>query len=123
LNRLPGATDDEAHGYPPGSLWLAPDGEVYVSKQANAGQAVWAAVSAPLPCDIAVTVLCAGTRILKTGYAGSAFQVIRASDGRARDIGFVNGELDTATLDPFCQETVCRVVTWYDQSGEANHLT
>jgi hypothetical protein len=40
------------------------------------------------------------------------------------DIGFdSNGKLDLATLATFCNGTVGRVVTWYDQSSNANHAT
>ena len=44
----------------------------------------------------------------------------RASDNTTQSIGFVNNELDTASLESFCSGTDGFVTTWYDQSGNAN---
>ena len=56
-------------------------------------------------------------RLLQTAYTGSAIRVRRASDNTEQDIGFVNNQLDTATLTTFCSGTNGFVKTWYDQSG------
>ena len=62
-------------------------------------------------------------RQLRGGYTGSAFRVRRDSDDAEQDIGFVNNELDTASLETFCSGTDGFVVTWYDQiSGTPNNF-
>ena len=62
-------------------------------------------------------------RLLDTSYTGDAIVVRRASDNTTQNIGFVNNELDTATLESFCSGTDGFVTTWYDQSGNANNAT
>jgi len=56
-------------------------------------------------------------RQLSSTYSGDAIVVRRASDNTTQSIGFVNNELDTATLESFCSGTDGFVTTWYDQSG------
>jgi hypothetical protein len=60
---------------------------------------------------------------LFTTYTGYAIRVRRSSDNAEQDIGFVGGELDTASLTTFCSGTDGFVTTWYDQSGNANNAT
>ena len=62
-------------------------------------------------------------RLLDSTYSGNAIKVRRASDNTEQDIGFVNNELDTSSLETFCTGTDGFVTTWYDQSGNANNLT
>jgi hypothetical protein len=62
-------------------------------------------------------------RKLSTAYTGSAIRVRRSSDSTEQDIGFVNNELDTASLKSFCSATNGFVTTWYDQSGSARNAT
>ena len=62
-------------------------------------------------------------RKLNSSYSGSAIGVRRASDNSTLSIGFVNNELDTATLNSFCNGTDGFVTTWYDQSGNGYDLT
>jgi hypothetical protein len=62
-------------------------------------------------------------RLLRVGYTGSAIRVRRASDNTEQNIGFINGELDVATLESFCSGTNGFVTTWYDQSGNARDAT
>lgn len=62
-------------------------------------------------------------RLLDNTYTGDAIVVRRASDNTTQSIGFVNNELDTATLETFCSGTDGFVTTWYDQSGNANNAT
>ena len=59
-------------------------------------------------------------RLLDNTYTGDAIVVRRASDNTTQNIGFVNNELDTATLESFCSGTDGFVTTWYDQSGNGN---
>lgn len=56
-------------------------------------------------------------RLLTSTYTGDAIEVRRASDNTTQDIGFVNNELDTTSLESFCSGTNGFVTTWYDQSG------
>ena len=62
-------------------------------------------------------------RQLSSTYSGDAIVVRRASDNTTQSIGFVNNELDTATLESFCSGTDGFVTTWYDQSGNGNDAT
>ena len=65
-------------------------------------------------------------RLLDCDYAGSAIRVRRSSDNTEQDIGFVNGNLDTASLKTFVGTGGTDdgfVVTWYDQSGNGSNVT
>jgi len=62
-------------------------------------------------------------RRLSSTYTGDAIVVRRASDNTTQSIGFVNNELDTASLESFCAGTDGFITTWYDQSGSGNHMT
>jgi hypothetical protein len=62
-------------------------------------------------------------RKLRTAYTGNAIRVRRASDNTEQNIGFVNNELDTASLTSFCSGTNGFVTTWYDQSGNGRNAT
>lgn len=62
-------------------------------------------------------------RQLSSTYSGDAIVVRRASDNTTQAIGFVNNELDTASLETFCSGTDGFVTTWYDQSGNSNNAT
>ena len=59
-------------------------------------------------------------RLLDNTYTGDAIVVRRSSDNTTQNIGFVNNELDTASLESFCSGTDGFVTTWYDQSGNGN---
>jgi hypothetical protein len=61
-------------------------------------------------------------RKLRNFYVGDAIIVRRASDNTTQSIGFVNGELDTASLESFCAGTDGFVTTWFDQSGNENDV-
>jgi hypothetical protein len=62
-------------------------------------------------------------RLLRSAYTGNAIRVRRASDNTEQNIGFVNNELDTASLTSFCSGTNGFVTTWYDQSGNGRDAT
>jgi len=55
-------------------------------------------------------------RKLRTNYNGACIRVRRSSDNAEQDIGFVNNELDTASLLSFVGSGSGFVKTWYDQS-------
>lgn len=59
-------------------------------------------------------------RQLDNDYAGYAIQVRRSSDGTTSNIGFVGGQLDTASLSAFAAGGNAFVTTWYDQVGSAH---
>lgn len=61
-------------------------------------------------------------RQLSGSYSGDAIVVRRASDNATQSIGFVDNELDTASLESFCSGTDGFVTTWYDQSGNGNNV-
>lgn len=62
-------------------------------------------------------------RRLSKNYAGSAIRVRRGSDSAEQDIGFVDNELDTATLLSFVGAGDGFITTWYDQSGNTRNAT
>lgn len=63
-------------------------------------------------------------RRLLTSYTGPAVRVRRSSDNTEADIGFTSaGALDTTALLAHCGANSGYVTTWYDQSGNARHLT
>ena len=61
-------------------------------------------------------------RLLDRNYTGFCIKVRRSSDNDELDIGFVNNELDTASLLDFVGSGNGFVSIWYDQSGEGNNL-
>jgi len=64
-------------------------------------------------------------RQLSSTYTGDAIQVRVNTTGQPTyDIGFVNGELDTSTLEGYCTGGLdAFVTTWYDQSGNGYDAT
>lgn len=62
-------------------------------------------------------------RLLRAEYSGSAIRVRRSDDNAEQNIGFRNNVLDTSALTTFCGSSDGFVVTWFDQSGNANNLT
>lgn len=63
-------------------------------------------------------------RKLRSAYAGAAIRVRRSSDNAEQDIGFTSsGDLDETALTAFVGSNNGFVVTWYDQSGNANNAT
>ena len=82
----------------------------------------------PLPCDIyaAANVACVAAhstvRSLLRTYAGSLYQVKRASDSTTKDIPVLSagGFADSSVQDTFCMGTTCTIMKIYDQSGHGN---
>ena len=62
-------------------------------------------------------------RQLSSSYSGNAVKVRRSSDNTETDIGFVGGELDTASLSSFAGAGDAFVVSWFDQSSNSNDAT
>jgi hypothetical protein len=64
-------------------------------------------------------------RKLRSAYTGDAIGVRIDTTGNPEyNIGFVDGELDVATLEGYCTGGLnAYVKTWYDQSGNANDAT
>ena len=64
-------------------------------------------------------------RKLRTAYTGSAIRVRIDTTGQPEyNIGFVNNELDVATLQGYCTGGLNAFVkTWYDQSGNGRDAT
>jgi hypothetical protein len=63
-------------------------------------------------------------RKLDKDYTGYAMKVREDSGDTEADIGFdSNGDLDTAAIATHCGSANGYVVTWYDQSGNANNAT
>jgi hypothetical protein len=62
-------------------------------------------------------------RKIKAGYSGNCIEVRRSSDNTTQNIGFSNGVLDESALTTFVGAGDGFVKTWYDQSGNNNHVT
>jgi hypothetical protein len=60
-------------------------------------------------------------RKLRSAYSGNAIRVRRSNDNAEQDIGFVNNQLDTASLSSFVSSNSAFITRWYDQSG--NNVT
>ncbi|MFK0177081.1 arabinofuranosidase catalytic domain-containing protein [Streptomyces xanthochromogenes] len=83
-----------------------------------------------LPCDIygsagtACVAAHSTTRALLSSYNGPLYQVKRASDGSAKDIGPLapGGYANAAAQDAFCQNTTCSISKVYDQTARHNDL-
>ena len=74
--------------------------------------------------DLSLTAFRAySTRKVRSAYSGSCLRVRRDSDNTESDIGFSGDDLDTAAIATFCTTSSGYVVTWYDQSTNASHLT
>mgnify|MGYP005996346037 CR=1 FL=1 len=61
-------------------------------------------------------------RLLDNTYTGDAI-VVTTNGSDSASIGFVNNELDTASLEAFAGGGDAYVTTWYDQSGNGNNAT
>ena len=62
-------------------------------------------------------------RKLNSDYTGAAIRVQRTTDYTEQDIAFdSDGNLDLVALRAFSSGS-CGVKTWYDQSGDGNHVT
>jgi non-reducing end alpha-L-arabinofuranosidase len=61
-------------------------------------------------------------RVLIDGYTGSLYRVQR-DDGKALDIGAVDGFADAEAQVAFCRNARCVIETIYDQSPMGNHVT
>src|ERR1700761_4991192 len=95
-----------------------------------AGTANTSTAAGSLPCDIyasAGTPCVAAhstTRALFSAYNGPLYQVTRASDGAASDIGLLSagGYANAQAQDTFCADTTCRITRIYDQTTRHNDL-
>ena len=62
-------------------------------------------------------------RKVRSAYTGSCLRTIRDSDSAELHIGFTsNGLMDTVALLTFAGAGTARLKTWYDQTGNGNHL-
>ncbi len=62
-------------------------------------------------------------RKLKSDYSGNCIKIRRSSDNTEQDIGFVNNEVDTASMKSFVGANNGFVTVWYDQSGNNYNAT
>ena len=103
----------------PGSIF--PIGPSSIQNQLFAGPCDIAA-TAGTPCVAAHSV----TRRMLNSYAGSLFQITRASDSTTLGIGaLANGRVNQAAIDTFCAATTCTYSLIYDQMhtpGSGNNL-
>ena len=116
-----------------GALIVAPQGESFQSITIDSGTIMtYNSVvggtkpsAVPLLLDLYPDAAAAySLRKLRTDYTGPAIKVRKtvAGDTSTQDIGFVNGELDTASLLSFADGGDVYVQIWYDQSGNGNDL-
>ena len=102
------------------------------SRAAAAGSSASASAStSTLPCDTfgsggtPCVAAYSSVRAMYATYNGPLYQVTRASDGAASDIGLLaaGGYSNAAAQDSFCAGTVCTITKIYDQSSNHNDLT
>jgi hypothetical protein len=60
-------------------------------------------------------------RKISASYTGYAVRIRRNTDNASQDIGFVNNDLDTASITSFLGSNSGFVSIWYDQSGNSNN--
>jgi hypothetical protein len=114
-----------------GALALASGGLAVASAGALLGGAVSAQAATSLPCDIygnagtGCVAAYSSVRALYASYDGPLYQVTRASDGAALDVGVLSagGYANAPAQDSFCAGTTCTITKVYDQSPEHNDLT
>lgn len=58
---------------------------------------------------------------VKSDYSGYCIKIRRSSDNTTQDIGFVNNEVDTASIIAFVGANSAYVHTWYGQSGNGHN--
>lgn len=81
-------------------------------------------VQYPLDSVSATAAAAYSVRRVRAAWAGSCVRVRRSSDNVEADIGFdAEGWLDQAALAAHVGSSSGFVVTWYDQTGNARHLT
>jgi len=71
--------------------------------------------------DYAGAEMALSLRKLSNAYTGSAIEVFNGTS--LLDIGFVDGELDTAAIAAHCGGNNGTIRTWYDQSGNGNDFS
>ena len=115
-----------------GALIVAPQGESFQSMTIDSGtiMAYNSVVggtkpsAVPLLLDLYPDAAAAySLRKLRTDYTGPAIEARKTVAGATsiQDIGFVDGELDTALLLTFAGSDDVFVAKWYDQSGNGNN--
>ena len=125
-NRVPNGNDDTTKVYSAGNYWKDPSNNLWTNAVNTSGAAAWTPIGnlSAYPCDAAGGCYSAyGIFKLVSTYAGSSFQVIRASDSTTQNIGFVSNPsyvlpvADLATLNTFCEGTTCTIAKFYNQSS------
>lgn len=61
-------------------------------------------------------------RKLSSSYNGNCLEILRASDNATTNIGFVNNELDTASILSFLNGSKGIVSKWYNQGSGADYI-
>jgi non-reducing end alpha-L-arabinofuranosidase len=106
------------------------NGSAGTSGPGGAGAGVGGAPAAAGPCDVYASgetpcfAAHSTVRALYSQYAGSLYQVRRASDSTTQDIAVLapGGAANATSQDVFCAGTTCVITVIYDQSGHGNHL-
>lgn len=96
-------------------------GSVYIEKVYSGSDLVYERTFTTLLDGLTGSTGGFSLRQLNSSYTGSAIQVRRSSDNTTQDIGFINNELDTASLTSFCTGTDGFVTIWYNQSDTNNN--
>lgn len=74
--------------------------------------------------DGATVAAAYGLQLLRTAYSGPLIKIRRSSDSTTQDINATSsGALDTDAITTFVGSNSAFIDTWYDQSGNARHLT
>jgi len=106
-------------------------GSLVLAAGSLVGLAAPAQAATSLPCDLygsagsTCVAAYSSVRALFGSYAGSLYQVTRASDNTPFSVGVTvaGGYANAAGQDSFCSGTTCTVTRIYDQSTRHNDLT
>ena len=71
--------------------------------------------------EVPIASIAYSIRKLSTAYTGFCLRLRRESDNLEQDFGFLNGYLDSESIDAFLGASTGYVVKWYDQSDNNNH--
>lgn len=103
------------------------EGRLWSPSRTTAGvRASWTRINDNIPNIFSAASNCIGayyTKKVNPDYTGSCMRVRNGDNNAETDIGFdSNGNIDIAHLRQATGGSKGRVVTWYDQSGNANDL-
>lgn len=127
--RAPTAADDITRGNTVGRRWLdLTTGNFYVNTYNAAGVASWTnegpTTGLPIEASGISWAAAYGVKSLTSSWlTGNLFDVFRTSDSAILTVAAVAGEPNVTAVETFLSGTTGFLSKWYDQSGNARHIT